>query len=78
MKKLLLFILLLLGGITMAKAEESYDKKQNMLVRISEIEVEPAYFDEYLRYAQEVAADSVNKEDGVISIYPMMQIRNKY
>lgn len=78
MKKLLLLILLLLGGTTMAKAEETYDKNQNMLVRISEIEVEPAYFDEYLRYAQEVATDSVTKEDGVISIYPMMQIRNKY
>lgn len=62
----------------MSKAEEAYDKNQNMLIRISEIEVYSEYFDEYLRYAQEVAEASVAKEDGVIAIYPMMQIRNKY
>src|SRR5574344_1341985 len=47
-----------------------------MLVRISEIEVYPEYIDEYLTYARDVAQASVDHEDGVIAIYPMMVIRN--
>ncbi len=79
MKKFLLLIfLLLLGGTTLVRADENYDRNQNMLIRISEIEVYPEYFDEYLRFAQEVAETSVTKENGVVSIYPMMQVRNKY
>ena len=54
------------------------DKPDNngMIVRISEIEVYPQYLDEYLNFAVEVAETSVEKEKGVVSIYPMMLIRD--
>ena len=47
-----------------------------MIVRISEIEVYHEYLEEYLAFLQNVATDSVEKEDGVIAIYPMMVIKN--
>ena len=47
-----------------------------MLVRISEIEVYPEYLDEYLAFARNVGAESVRKEPGVICIYPMVQKRD--
>lgn len=47
-----------------------------MLVRISEIEIYPQYFDAYLAAALEVGATSVREEPGVIAIYPMIQQRD--
>lgn len=47
-----------------------------MLIRISEIEVYPEYLDEYLAFARNVGAESVRKEPGVICIYPMIQKRD--
>lgn len=49
----------------------------NMLVRISEIEVYPQYLDEYLQYAYTVGATSVKEELGVICIYPMQTKRDE-
>ncbi|TLD85390.1 antibiotic biosynthesis monooxygenase [Helicobacter sp. MIT 11-5569] len=49
-----------------------------MIVRISEIEVYPEYLEEYLKFAVEVAEDSVQKESGVVSIYPMMLISDNH
>ncbi|MBZ7991726.1 antibiotic biosynthesis monooxygenase [Campylobacter sp. RM9332] len=47
-----------------------------MLVRISVVEVYPEYLYEYLVIAKEVAEASIEKEKGVISIYPMMLVKN--
>lgn len=58
----------------MAVAFENTNK--GMIVRISEIEVYPEYLEEYLEFSQNVAIDSVEKEEGVIAIYPMMVIKN--
>jgi len=74
MKRILTILLVMLGLIMTAQAYEN--KNDDMIIRISEIEVYPEYLDEYLRFAQEVAKDSIEKEDGVISIYPMMVIKN--
>ena len=52
------------------------NNNNGMIVRISEIEVYPEYLDEYLDYAQKVAHDSVAKEKGVVSIYPMQVIKD--
>ena len=52
------------------------NKKAEMLVRISEIEIYPEYHEEYLRMALEVGATSVREEPGVIAIYPMVQQRD--
>lgn len=48
----------------------------DMLVRISEIEVYPEYLDEYLNFALTIGATSVREESGVIAIYPMIQQRD--
>ena len=42
-----------------------------MIVRIAEIEVYPQYLDEYLSYANEVDRLSVEREPGVICLFPM-------
>ncbi len=47
-----------------------------MIIRISEIEIYPEYLEEYLKFSQNVATDSVEKEEGVIAIYSMMVIKN--
>lgn len=44
-----------------------------MMIRISEIEIEPEYLEEYLSILKEESKASVELEAGVISIYPMYQ-----
>ena len=76
MKKfIILMIMIFIGGIP-SLANEIQNNNNEMIVRISEIEVYPEYLDEYLDYAQEVAHDSVAKEKGVVSIYPMQVIKD--
>ena len=43
----------------------------NMIVRLAEIEVYPEYLSEYLSYANEVDRLSVEREPGVICLFPM-------
>lgn len=52
------------------------NNNNDMIIRISEIEIYPEYLEEYLTYAQEVAETSVEQEKGVISIYPMAIIKD--
>ena len=47
-----------------------------MMIRISEIEIEPEYLEEYLSILKEESKASVELEPGVISIYPMCQKAN--
>ncbi|MGI9532971.1 putative quinol monooxygenase [Lutimonas sp.] len=42
-----------------------------MIVRLTEIEIEPTYLDAYLSILKEESKASVELEEGVISIYPM-------
>ena len=51
-------------------------KKNDMLVRISEIEVYPGHLQEYLAFARTVGETSVREEPGVIAIFPMTQQRD--
>ena len=44
---------------------------QNMIVRIAEIEVFPQYLEEYLAFANEVDRLSIEREPGVICLFPM-------
>ncbi len=75
-KGLIWLICGLIMGVNTAMANDKLNQNNNMIVRISEIEVYPQYLTEYLEFAQEVATQSVAKEPGVVAIYPMMQIRN--
>ncbi len=47
-----------------------------VMVRIAEIEVDSAYFEEYIAILKEEAAKSVLLEEGVLCIYPMYQKEN--
>lgn len=52
------------------------DTKPDMMVRISEIEIDPVYLVEYKTILQEESSASVKLEPGVIAIYPMFQKEN--
>ena len=49
---------------------------RGMMVRISEIQIDPARLDEYNAILKEEAEASVRLEPGVISIFPMYQREN--
>lgn len=53
-----------------------FAQKKNMIIRISEIEIEPSFLKEYLDILNEEASASVKLEPGVISIFPMSQKEN--
>ncbi len=46
-------------------------KHENMIVRLTEIEVYPEYLTEYLKFANEVDRLSVEREPGVVCLFPM-------
>lgn len=48
-------------------------KKEAMMIRISEIEIDSNYLEEYKAILKEESRASVQLEPGVISIYPMFQ-----
>lgn len=67
MKNFLLVVLtILLCGSVAAQ-------KNNMMIRISEIEIHSKYLEEYKKILKEESAQSVKLEPGVISIFPMYQ-----
>ena len=65
MKKKLYLILFALVLSATAMAQET------MLVRLAEIEVYPEHLQEYQKYANEVDRLSVEREPGVICLFPM-------
>lgn len=69
MKHILVTFLLLLSGNLIAQTND-------MLIRISEIEIDSAYLQEYNTILQIESRASVQKEPGVIAIYPMYQKEN--
>ena len=72
----MLFILIFIGNTPIFAQELIQDNNNGMIVRISEIEVYPDYLEEYLKFAKEVAFESVKNEKGVVSIYPMSVIKD--
>jgi len=49
---------------------------KNMMIRLSEIEIDSNYLEEYNSILQEESRASVQLEAGVIAIYPMFQKEN--
>ena len=45
---------------------------ESMIVRLAEIEVYPEHLQEYLKFAYEVDRQSVEREPGVICLFPML------
>lgn len=78
MKKtyLILLTLVLCFSCGQRKQENQNFNSDKMMIRISEIEIEPEYLNEYLEILKEEAKASVELEPGVISIYPMSQKEN--
>jgi quinol monooxygenase YgiN len=81
-KNLFLILFALVLSITAAAQETIFPTQfkapsecnithENMIVRIAEIEVYPQYLKEYLEFANEVDRLSVEREPGVICLYPM-------
>lgn len=70
-----LFLLTILFFSSCAqKAQENINvSSDKMIIRISEIEIEPNHLDEYISILKEEAEASVRLEKGVVSIYPMLQ-----
>ena len=60
-----------LFGQTTEKPSAAMPKTASMIVRIAEIEVYPQYLKEYLAYANEVDRLSVEREPGVVCLFPM-------
>jgi quinol monooxygenase YgiN len=73
---LILLIAMMCNSCGQEKQDQKTFKPDNMMIRISEIEIDPNYFNKYLTILKEEAAASVRVESGVISIYPMTQKEN--
>lgn len=66
------FILMLsFAGYQAASAQQ-----HDMMVRLSEIEIDPAQLEQYKAILAEESAASVKLEPGVVSIFPMYQKEN--
>ena len=65
MKKKLFLMLFALVLSATAVAQDT------MIVRLAEIEVYPEHLQEYLKYAKEVDRLSVEREPGVVCLFPM-------
>ncbi|MDF9801274.1 quinol monooxygenase YgiN [Catalinimonas alkaloidigena] len=66
----LLSLVLMMVGAFPASAQQKLAEGRPM-IRIAEIEIEPAYLEEYKAILTEEAAASVKLEPGVIAIFPM-------
>ena len=59
------------------KADSSTNvNREDMMIRITEIEIDSAYLDEYIAILKEESAASIKLEKGVLCIYPMYQKEN--
>lgn len=78
-----LLISLCIFGIFAVASQPSYAetandgiKSEQMIVRIARIEVHPEFLEEYLRFVNENALESLTKEPGVISLFAMQDPKN--
>jgi len=75
----LFWVLIFIATLISCDYQEKYTKTINsdeMMIRISEIEIDPEYLEEYMSILKEESKASVELESGVISIYPMCQKEN--
>ena len=71
MRQLVITAAMLVLSFTAAAQEN-----RAMIVRLAEIEVYPQHLKEYLEYANEVDRLSVEREPGVICLYPMQSVED--
>lgn len=75
-KILVILSLVFIGSCGKKEQKDELAQLENLVVRISEIEVFPMYLNEYVAILKEEAEASVRLEPGVISIYPMFVEEN--
>ena len=75
-KPLTLIVLSMSAEMVRPQKDRNTLNTGSMIVRIAEIEVYPEYLSEYLAYASEVDRLSVEREPGVISLFPMQDPEN--
>lgn len=68
--KYLLTVFLILSSCSI------FAQRNNMMIRIAEIEIDSNYLEEYKTILKEESRASVKVESGVISIYPMYEKEN--
>ncbi|MCW0485005.1 putative quinol monooxygenase [Gaoshiqia sediminis] len=73
---LLNFAILITFSCKQQVQNENIVELNSLIIRISEIEIEPNYLDEYISILKEESEASVRLESGVISIFPMFQKEN--
>ena len=66
----------LIAALILLSFSTATAQKKEMMIRISEIEIDPQYLEEYKAILKEEAATSVKLEPGVISIYLLDQKEN--
>ncbi|MDX9947994.1 MAG: putative quinol monooxygenase [Bacteroidales bacterium] len=75
MRKIIPLIVIIFAAFS-CKQNENNVELNSMIIRISEIEIDPNHLDEYLSILKDESEASVRLETGVISIYPMFQKEN--
>ena len=80
LKSIILFVLFLGYIPAFSQGLEEIDSKgmNKQLVRIAELEIFPEYWEEYKEILIFEAKESVEKEDGVICIFPMEMKSEEY
>ena len=73
---MLLFALALSTVTAVAQEVATPVNYKTMIVRLTEIEVYPEHLEEYLKFAGEVDRLSVEREPGVICLFPMQSIED--
>jgi len=74
--KSILVVIFVLTIISCNHMKQNILEPNDLMIRISEIEIDSSYLNEYVRILKEESAASVKLEEGVISIYPMFQKEN--
>ncbi len=69
MNKLNLLSILLI--LTLVGNQSASAQQKDMMVRLSEIDIDPVYLEAYKAILTEEAAASVKLEPGVLAIFPM-------
>ena len=70
------FMILLVNACNISQQKKTVTNMKDLMIRISEIEIDFTSLEEYKAILKEEAKASVMLEPGVISIYPMFQKDN--
>jgi 4-carboxymuconolactone decarboxylase len=76
MTKYIRIILTLLLTLNLSGINAQQRSNKDLMVRIAEIKIFPEYLNEYTDILKKEAAASMEKETGVIAIFPMFEQKN--